>query len=216
MSVPVEEDQAEQLNGTVIECRSSAIADVNFAERIITTIAVPYEQPASVPFGRPGEVWQEIFSRSAFAELEKSPHRVRVNRDHNKSRTVGKVIRFDPNSTEGLIAETRMAKTALGDETLALAADDCLGASVGFSCRASGQQLDRMTRTRRISAAYLDHLSFVESPAYDGAHVLSVRDDNNTVMTSSLALPPPTPALDQFLADPVFKWVRERLNSSKP
>jgi len=195
-----------------IETRESEIAGVNFKERIITTIAVPYEQTALVPggqgFGRAGEVWREVFSRGAFASITSSPQRIRANRDHDKARTVGKVMAFYPERNEGLVAEVRMAKTPLGDETLELADADCLGASVGFATRASGQHLDRFTRTRRVNDAYLDHLAFVASPAYEGANVLSVR--HNPVIDA-----PPTgatPALDYALQDPVFLWAAQRLN----
>ena len=88
----------------------------------------------------------------------------------------------------------RIAKTALGDETLALADEDCLGASVGFAVAGGGQELDRVNRRRRIKKAFLDHLAFVPDPAYSGAGVLSVR-----------SAPSATPNLDEVLA-----WMQAR------
>lgn len=190
-----------------IEPRSATATNVDFAHRTITVIAVPYEQPAPVPYR--GEVWSEIFERGSFDGIEKRPNRVRSNRDHDKSRTVGKVVSFYPGRDEGLVAEVRIGQTPLGDETLQLASEDMLSASIGFGVMNSDQVLDRAARERRIRRAYLDHLSFVESPAYDGARVLSVRD---AVASPDNALPPipETPGLDQFIADDILRWASDR------
>ena len=181
---------------------------VNFDERVITVIAVPYEQPTQVEYR--SELWSEVFERGALDDVASAPHRVRANRDHNKSRTVGKAVQFYPERPEGLVAEIRIAQTPLGDETLALAAEDCLSCSIGFGVRASDQLLDRRSMTRRIKKAYLDHISFVESPAYDGAAVLSVRD--NSGGDAATLAPLSTPNLDEFTADPILRWAAERLN----
>lgn len=152
-----------------LETRSAGTASVD--NRIITVVAVPYEQPAQVLYR--GEVWTESFARGAFTGIEQQAGRIRVNRDHDKSRTVGKIIAFrdDPN---GLITEIRIARTALGDETLALAAEDMLSASIGFAVPTGGAQLDTRNRTRRVNRAILDHLALVESPAYENASVVGV------------------------------------------
>lgn len=181
---------------------------VDFAQRLITVIAVPYNQPTQVEYR--SEIWNELFERGAFNSVTGAPHRVRVNRDHNKSRTVGKVVQFWPERDEGLVAEVRVARTPLGEETLALADEDMLSASVGFGVRPTDQVLDRRTMTRRIKTAYLDHLSFVESPAYVGAQVLAVRDTDGGA-AAQLA-PIRTPVLDEFSADPMLRWAAERLN----
>jgi hypothetical protein len=81
----------------------------------------------------------------------------------------------------------------------ALADEDMLSLSVGFACPSSGQQLDRRSMTRRITTAYLDHLSFVESPAYEGAQLLSVCM---------------TPRLDNVLGDEIFRWAQGKTESS--
>ena len=172
-----------------VEFRSSNVANVNFAKRIIDVIAVPYEEEAAVEYR--GEMWRELFLRGSFDGIEKQPNRVRANRDHDRARTVGKVVKFSPSRSEGLVAAVRIVQTALGDETLALADEDCLGASVGFAVRGSGQELDRRTKTRRIESALLDHLAFVPDPAYISAGVLSVRRSG---------APAPTPALDELVA----------------
>lgn len=185
------------------------VEGVDFAQRLITVIAVPYEQPTQVEYR--SEIWNELFERGSLDGVTGSPHRVRVNRDHNKSRTIGKVVQFAPERPEGLVAEVRVGKTPLGDETLALADEDMLSASIGFGVRSSDQVLDRRTMTRRIRKAYLDHLSFVESPAYEGAQVLSVRAAVDRGEAAKLA-PIHTPLLDMFAADEVLRWAAERLN----
>lgn len=212
------EQAPELLSGPLapIEFRSASVANVDFNQRIITAIAAPYEQAAPVMggqgFGRPGEIWQEIFCRSAFSGIERSPHRVRVNRDHDKTRTCGKVLEFR-DEPQGLLSDVRIARTPLGDETLALADEGILGASVGMAVRSSDHDLDRYTKTRRIRHAYMDHLSFVPDPAYVGAEVLSVRDAANAGINPGLAAASGTPGLDEIYADPVFRWANERLGS---
>lgn len=197
-----------ELPAAPLEYRYAGVKIAGVEERLITVVAVPYEQPALVEYR--SELWNELFERGSLDNVVGAPHRVRANRDHDKSRTVGKVMQFWPDHEEGLVAEVRMAKTPLGDETLALAEDDCLSVSVGFGVRPNDQVLDRRTMTRRIKTAYLDHLSFVESPAYVGAHVLSVRDA--TGGEAAKLEPLRTPLLDQFAADDVLRWASERLN----
>jgi phage head maturation protease len=172
-----------------VEFRSSSVASVNFAQRIIEFIAVPYEEEALVEYR--GELWKESFVRGAWDGIEKQPNRVKANRDHDGQRTVGKIINFWPSRLEGLVGAARIVQTPLGDETLALADEDCLGASVGFAVAGSDQELDRANRRRRIKKAFMDHLAFVPDPAYVGAGVLSVR---------RAGAPAATPALDELVA----------------
>lgn len=157
-----------------VEWRSTATETVavDRAARIVRVVAVPYEAPAAVPFR--GTIWREVFSRGAFDGIQSRTNTtIRVNRDHDRTRTVGKVIQFDPADPRGLIAEIQIARTPLGDETLALAEEDCLSASVAFMVPGGGEQLDHNARLRRIVRATLDHVALVENPAYVGASVLS-------------------------------------------
>jgi phage head maturation protease len=168
---------------------------VNFAQRVIEFIAVPYEEEALVEYR--GEMWKESFLRGAWDGIENQPNRVKANRDHDGRRTVGKIMNFWPSRVEGLVGAARIAQTALGDETLALADEDCLGASVGFAVRGTDQELDKANRRRRIKKAFMDHLAFVPDPAYVGAGVLSVRRGGApAVGFLSLAA---TPALDDLV-----------------
>ena len=90
-----------------------------------------------------GEMWQELFMRGAWDGIEKRPNRVQANREHDKGahRRQGHQ-RSDPSRPEGLVAEVKIAKTPLGDETLALADEDCLGV-VGRVMRPRPSRCDR-------------------------------------------------------------------------
>jgi HK97 family phage prohead protease len=180
-----------------IEFRSAEVAGVNFAQRIIELVAVPYEQEAIVEWR--GELWHETFARGSFDGIQTRPNRVRVNRDHDKTRTIGKAVAFHPSRDEGLVTELKIADTPLGTETLTLANDDVLSASIEFAARMRDQILDKTRNTRRIVRAYLDAVAMVPDPAYNGAKVLSVRDD---VLSPDADLPrlAETPALDELVA----------------
>lgn len=189
-----------------IECRYAAVGNVDFAERIITVIAVPYEESATVEYR--GELWQERFERGAFAGIETIQRRVPVNLFHDAKEYVGRVGKFNPEHEAGLVAEMRIFPGADGDRTLEVAADDGFSASIGFGVRGSDQVLDRRTMTRSIKRAFIDHVALVPSPAYEGATVLAVRGELDQIMTP--AAPLRTPSLDDLLSDPVFKWAIER------
>ena len=53
-------------------------------------------------------------------------------------------------NVQGLIGEISIAATLLGDDTLALCAEDCLSASVAFSVPHNGERLDTRARLRRV------------------------------------------------------------------
>jgi phage head maturation protease len=194
---------SEEAPAEPILFRSSTVADVNFSQRIIEVIAAPYDEETVVPWR--GEAWREMFLRGAWDGIEKRPNRVRANREHDKSRTVGKVVNFWPSRQEGLVAAVRIAQTPLGDETLALANEDCLGCSVGYAARGRDVELDKTSRPglRRVKRAFLDHLAFDPDPFYAGATVLSVRSASAPAV--DLAPRVETPALDELIA-----WQRAR------
>lgn len=185
-----------------IEFRASTVAGVNYAQRIIEVVVVPYEQSGLVEYR--GEVWNEMHMRGAYAGIEKRPNRVRANRDHDDKRLVGKAVKFWPSRQEGLVSEVRISQTSLGDETLALANDDVLGVSVGFAARGRDQEFERRTMTRRIKKGFLDHIAFTPTPTYRGAAVLAVR--SSVQLPTSAELPMlSTPELDELRA-----WVQKR------
>jgi phage head maturation protease len=152
--------------------RSATQLGVSFPDRTIELIVMPAEQEALVEHN--GRMITEICSRGAFAGTEKRADRIRVNRDHQLERTVGRAIALDPHSELGLIGALRIARTELGDETLALAGEECLDASAGYLPMPNGEQWETRNRCR-ITQAFLGHIALTPDPAYQGAHVLSVR-----------------------------------------
>jgi phage head maturation protease len=170
--------------GTGIEIRSGTeyqVADVNFPKRIVTVVAMPYEQPARIVEG--GRAFTEVVSRNAFDGIEKRAGKVRANRDHSWDKPVGKVVGFHPSRKEGLVAEVKISATNLGDDTLRLCDDDVLSASAGFGLlrRDDGRVWDdaevweQSRSVRRLNRLWLDHLALVPNPAYADATVIDVR-----------------------------------------
>lgn len=192
--------------------RNSTLTDVDSKLRLIDLIAVPYDEETEVLWR--GEPWNEVFDRSSFHGIEDHAGRVRVNREHIRGDTVGKVVSFDSTNELGLMARVKIAQTLRGDETLALAEEDMISASVGYRVKSpSDVQLNKRTKVRRVMKAFLDHLGMVESPAYAGAQVLAVREESSglTVMETPL---PPTPVLDELRDDEVLAWAASRVTAA--
>jgi HK97 family phage prohead protease len=177
--------------------RAATIAEVTPSRREIAVIAVPYNEDAVIH--EPGRIFVESFDPKAFAGVQRritGRSKVTVNREHDAARTVGKVIALEPNHRDGLHATLRLTKgTALADETLTLAADDVLGASVSFSPMVDGTEWSPDRSRCRVTRAYLHHIALVPEPAYEGATVVAVRHDGAIVAVSA------TPWLDRVRAE---------------
>lgn len=184
------------------------VTDIDEKLRLIDLIAVPYDEEAEIVWR--GEPWREVFDRSAFNGIEDHAGRVLVNREHVRGDTVGKVVAFTTDHPAGLLAHVKIAKTPRGDDTLGLAEEGMISASVGYRVKQpSDVQFNRRTRVRRVMRAFMDHLSMVEDPAYRGAQVLAVRDADPAVeVTSPLQA---TPLLDAILDDELFEWAATRI-----
>lgn len=191
-----ESPAAEKAPAEPILFRSSSVVDVNHSQRIIEFVAAPYDEEAVVLWR--GEPWREVFMRGAWDGIEKRPNRVRVNREHDKTRTVGKIVNFWPSRTEGLVGAARISQTLLGDETLQLAADQVLGASVGYVARPRDVELNKRSQPglRQVKRAFMDHVSLVSDPTWESAEVLAVR----SLSAPAVDLAPlrETPALDEL------------------
>jgi phage head maturation protease len=167
-----------------IEHRSAQVADVNFPKRIVTVIAMPYEQPTVIH--ERARSYTEIVTHGAFDGIQRRERAIKVNRDHAWDKPVGKIVGLHPTRREGLVAEIRISPTPLGDESLALADDNVLDASAGFRLmREDGgkgpvypdaEVWDENRTIRRLNKLWLDHLALTPDPAYPGATVLSVRN----------------------------------------
>ena len=173
--------------------RSASLRDVSFPERTIEVVVMPYEETTLVEYE--GRMVEEVVSRGAFDGIERRPNRVKVNRDHDVTRTCGRTIAFHPGREEGLVAEVKIAKTPLGDETLELAADGILDASAGFLPLPGGMRWETRAR-RRLSKLWLGHIGMTPDPAFEGARVLAVRAGDPPVDGLQVA----TPNLDLIMA----------------
>jgi HK97 family phage prohead protease len=164
-----------------IEIRSGdgfQVADVDFPKRVVTVLAMPYERPTTI-----GGQFIEVVSRGAFDGIEKRTSQIRANRDHSWDKPVGKIVGLHPSRKEGLVAEVKISRTTVGQDTLELCEDDVLSASAGFGLlrRDDGrvwedaEVWERNRAVRRLNRLWLDHLAFVPNPAYPDAAVISVR-----------------------------------------
>lgn len=221
---PKKPDDSEDRSMTpFVETRSEGVRidGVDFGQRIITVLAVPYEQPTKVPFRQ--EVWNEVFSRSAFNGIEGQPRKIPATAaldipaaNHEGGRLVGRVISSNPYHEAGLVSEVKISRTDAGDDTLELAADEALWPSIGFMIKnpRMDQELDRYKKLRRVNRAFLDHLAFVGQPAYDGAKILAMRADDQAALTEAgLTAVSPTPRMDEFLSDPILRWASDRVRA---
>lgn len=177
-----------------VETRSAKITGVDFAERTINLIVVPYNEETPVEYD--GRMLLESVAPGSFAGIETRGEHVTANRDHDYTRTVGKVVSYRTNDPAGLIGEIYVSDTALGNETLRLAADGVLKGSVGMLVR----RMDQVIRNgkRRINRAFVDHVALVPNPAYRGAEVLSVRQEQSGLYVADEGRSP-TPNLDEIL-----------------
>lgn len=184
-----------------IEFRVAQLADVSFPNRTLELIVMPYETETTI--AERGRLFTEIVSRGAFDGIESRNARVRVNRDHDVTRTVGRAVTFHPSRDEGLVAELRIANTDLGTETLSLADEGCLDASAGFGLlRKNGRtgpvvpnaETWETKDRRRLNHLYLAHIALTPDPAYETAQVLAVRSE--ALSETPTGTPVATPNLD--------------------
>lgn len=152
--------------------RHAELLEVSFPDRTLELVVMPYETATLV--GWQGRMVSETIARGAFDGIERRANRVRVNRDHELARTVGRAVAFYPSRQEGLVAEVKIAHTELGDETLTLADDGILDASAGFRPMPGAMRwADRSGY--RVTKAWLGHIAMTPDPAYEDAKVLAVR-----------------------------------------
>jgi HK97 family phage prohead protease len=188
-----ETEQISEAPAGDLRYRSSTVGDVHFPKRLIELVVMPYDEEALVEID--GRMVKESIAPGAFQGLERRANRIRVNRDHKLERTVGRALAFHPSRTEGLVAELQIAKTPLGDETLALADEDCLDASAGYKPMPGGETW--LTRSNvRMTRCWLGHIAMTPDPAYESARVLSVRHAASGGVSDAAV----TPNLDQVRA----------------
>lgn len=157
-----------------IECRAAEVVGVSFPKRSIELTVIPYEKPAEIVYK--GRLISEVVSRGAFDGIQRRTNRIKVNRDHDMTKPVGRVLALHPTRSDGLAAELKISPGPLGDETLALADDGVLDASAGFAVMdRPGAEVWEGKSSRRLNHLWLHHVAMVADPAYDDANVIAVR-----------------------------------------
>lgn len=192
----------------LVEIRSAEVAAVDYPERRIKVIVVPYNEPTVVahPY-KAGVMVEEHVEPGAFDGIETRKTHVTANRDHDHQRVMGLAVDYDFTDSRGLVADVEVADTQLGEETLKLAARGILKASIGMLVRRSDGPI--VQGKRAIKRAFLDHIAFLPNPAYGGAKVLDVRDLLQA--KAGGGSPQETPFLDEFVADELLQWANSRI-----
>lgn len=113
-----------------------------------------------------------VFDKSIKERADKIPL---LEQHQTQSHPIGMSVSWDKTS-DGLIADFRLAGTARGEEARILANEGTVrGLSVGFiPVRNKTSQLNGRQHITRLEAK-LDHVGLVTQPAYSDAQVLSVR-----------------------------------------
>jgi len=134
-----------------------------------------YIEGLAVPWGRRTDraAVPEMFDRGAFDDLVKSGAKVKLT-DYNHARNrvpVGHSVMVEDRDA-GLWMRFRLNRTPEGQSALANSEEGVYGGlSVGFIAR-SESTIDGV---RHVRSARLDHVSLVETPAYEEAVILDVR-----------------------------------------
>jgi len=151
---------------------------------------VPWDTIVDTPMGA------EMFARGAFADVD--PASVRLRLDHQDPPT-GIGLSLDERD-DGAEMTFRVARTARGDEQLALIADGVeQGASVGFSEVPGGTTTTTVAgrRVRVHSRVALREVSTTWRPAYAATGVMFVRSDEEGAQTMpEMDVAPATPEVD--------------------
>ena len=137
-----------------------ATQDVRFAQREIDVLAVPYNRPLPAWDPRHGR-YLEAHAPGSFDGIERRANRVKVLRNHDLERPVGRAKAFNTREASGLLATLSVSKTAAGDETLALAEDGVLEVSIGFAAMPDGEQWNQDRSEVLRTRSFLGEISFV-------------------------------------------------------
>lgn len=194
-------DLLEPTTHLPIELRAVKGMDVKFPQRTIELVAVPYDEDAAV--FHHGKWITESVAPGSFDGIEKRANRIKVNRDHDVLRSIGRALALYPSRLEGLVARIKISNTPDGNDALELAADGVLDASVGFAPFPGHEIYTDNRSRRRITKAFLDHIALTGDPAYDGAQVLAVRSKLDTAAATAFVEHGrvATPNLDRILAE---------------
>jgi len=149
-----------------IEIREAALSLDAVEERTITGLAVPYNQEASIGGGI-----QERFAPGAIDSVED------VKLFYGHEEPIGKVI-SGRETDAGYEITAKVSQTSRGDEVLTLMRDGVLNKfSVGFMPIENDRDGSLITRT----LIDLKEVSVVPFPAFAGANITEVREDQQDV-----------------------------------
>jgi HK97 family phage prohead protease/HK97 family phage major capsid protein len=159
-----------------IETRSLELRLENLEERTITGLAVPYGQDANI-----GGSYVERFAPGAIDSVED------VKLFYGHETPIGIVV--SGRDTEGGYEITaKVSETSLGNDVLTLMRDGALNKfSVGFIPVSQEQDGSTITRTK----VSLKEVSVVPFPAYAGASITEVREEDREIVQPTE--PTPTP-----------------------
>ena len=160
-----------------IETRSLELRLDNLEERTITGLAVPYGQDANI-----GGSYIERFAPGAIDSVED------VKLFYGHETPIG-VVTVGRDTEAGYEITAKVSETSLGNDVLTLMRDGALNKfSVGFVPVSQEQDGSTITRTK----VSLKEVSVVPFPAYAGASITEVREEEREIVQP--AEPTPTPS----------------------
>ena len=167
-----------------VQVRAAAVEEVDPDAGTILLRAAPYGEETRLARGL-----FEVFEPGAFARAANAPHRAKLWNGHGGP-LIGHAVEIDDRADASWI-KARFSNTLAGQEARELAADGTLDAcSVEFvpmpdhmkvTRDADGAVHVRHARARLLGVALVPH------PAYEGAAVVSVRDERAQLREEALA-----------------------------
>lgn len=167
------------------------------SERIVSGVVIPWNEVSMLTPHSQGE---RFAPGSLTRTVAERGDRVKLFRDHDHKRAIGRAVKWDTDDPRGLWGEFRIANTAAGDEALAEVSEGMLDAfSIGFRAVRTRKAKDG---SREVLEAALHEASLAPIGAYDGARVLALR----TPTVNELI--PPMPAVNLAPIPPLSHWTR--------
>lgn len=160
---------SSELETTNIEDREVLIRAFNEESRTVEGIAVPYDEVTSAT----GGAYKERFAQdSIVAEGD-----IHLYYNHDKDLPIGKVLE-SRSTPEGFVVKAYISETSKGNDVYALVKDGTINKfSVGFApIESSVEEGPTIVRKK----AKLVEVSLVPQPAYQGAEVTLVRNEQDS------------------------------------
>ncbi len=155
-----------------MEYRESNVVEVRADRREVVGLAVPYNQVTDIRTSN--GIYKESFAPNAIADDVDVP--VYLGHDHVSGGIAVGTVTEARNAEDGLHIVTRISKTAKGDKVLAdVISGKIKSFSVGFN-PLEHEIADGVTVRTKVA---LEEVSLVENPAYQGAVVSEIREQNN-------------------------------------